>query len=521
MNHGFKTAVVALILAVGFTASVAAGALDDAAAAIERNDYTTAFRLLRPFADQGHAAAQRVLGNMYASGQGVAQDYAEAAKWYRKAADQGDLLASVALGLMYSAGQGVTQDYAEAVKWLHKPADQGNAIAQYNLGVAYEKGQGVRQVYAEAVKWFQKAADQGYARAQFNLGVMYDEGQGAPRNKTEAVKWYWKAADQGDYMAQFNVGAMYANGQGVRRDLVQAYMWFSLSGAQGDQKAIMARDMIARDMTPAQIADAQRLARKWTSSTTTMPATTTVPGTTTTTTPAGTTEHNLFWDSVVAGLKVLTYWQTYVAGLEYLAIFFIPMAFAGMIMERSRSVAGGAVGCFTMLLMPILQIAAMAVFTLTLSPIIFGFAEDANWSFPWKVITLAPGAFLKLLGALVVVSFGMAFIPLLGRMQSLQTFVLGGIALTFVLGLLEAINPGGFLGHIEFIPDFWFVVGLLVIGGLISWIGTLVAAVVASPIEMMGEGLGTLFVMPIAAIFGFVPMFIYGAWLGAQIRGGL
>lgn len=196
------------------------------------------------------------------------------------------------------------------------------------------------------------------------------------------------------------------------------------------------------------------------------------------------------------------------------------MAFAGMIMERSRSVAGGAVGCLTMLLMPILQIAAMAVFTLTLSPIIFGFAEDADWSFPWKVITLAPVAFSKLLGALVVVSFGMAFIPLLGRMQSLQTFVLGGIALTFVLGLLEAINPGWFLGHIEFIPDFWFVVGLLVIGGLISWIGTLVASVVASPIEMVGEGLGALFVMPIAAIFGFVPMFIYGAWLGAQVRGG-
>jgi len=235
----------------------------------------------------------------------------------------------------------------------------------------------------------------------------------------------------------------------------------------------------------------------------------------------------MFWYSVVAGLKVLTYWQTYVAGLEYLAIFFIPIAFAGMLMQRGESasgvagrVAGCSVGCFSMLLMPILQIAAMVIFTLTLSPIIFGFAEDADWTFPWKVITLAPLTFLKLVGALLIVSFGMAFLPLLGRAQSLQTLVLGGIALMFVLGLLEAINPGGFLGHIEFIPDFWFVVGLLVIGGLISWIGTLVAAVVASPIEMVGEGLGALFVMPIAAIFGFVPMFIYGAWLGAQVTGG-
>ena len=34
----------------------------------------------------------------------------------------------------------------------------------------------------------------------------------------------------------------------------------------------------------------------------------------------------MFWDSVVAGLRVLTYWETYVAALEYLAIFFIPTA---------------------------------------------------------------------------------------------------------------------------------------------------------------------------------------------------
>lgn len=89
----------------------------------------------------------------------------------------------------------------------------------------------------------------------------------------------------------------------------------------------------------------------------------------------------MFWNSVAAGLKVLTYWQTYVAGLEYFLIFFIPMVIIGMIMERSEGIAATA-GIFNIFLVPVLQVAAMSVFILTLAPIILGLAEDAAWIFP-------------------------------------------------------------------------------------------------------------------------------------------
>ncbi len=227
----------------------------------------------------------------------------------------------------------------------------------------------------------------------------------------------------------------------------------------------------------------------------------------------------MFWDSVLAGLKVLIYWETYVAGLEYLAIFFIPMAIVGMIMEKSKG-GGAAVGCLSMLLLPVLQVAAMVVFVLTLAPIIFGFAEDAAWSFPWKILTMAPGAFFKLVGVLVVAAIVLAFIPILGQLNSLQTLVLGGIALMFVLGILDSVNPGIVRGRVDFVPGFWFSVGLLVIGGVMSWVGMMVAALIATALEMAEEGIGHLLMFPIGAIFGFIPVFMYGAWLGAQVRGG-
>jgi len=53
---------------------------EDATAACERGDYTTAMPLFRRLADQGHAGAQNDLGSMYYKGQGVPQDFAEAAK---------------------------------------------------------------------------------------------------------------------------------------------------------------------------------------------------------------------------------------------------------------------------------------------------------------------------------------------------------------------------------------------------------------------------------------------------------
>ena len=46
MNRTFKAAVAALMLAVGFAGSVAAGPFEDAAAAYEKGDYATALRLI-------------------------------------------------------------------------------------------------------------------------------------------------------------------------------------------------------------------------------------------------------------------------------------------------------------------------------------------------------------------------------------------------------------------------------------------------------------------------------------------
>jgi TPR repeat protein len=161
-------------------------------------------------------------------------------------------------------------NYSTALRLLRPLAEQGDADAQYNLGVMYNNGDGVPQNYSEAIKWHRKAADQGNGNSQFNLGFMYDRGRGIPPNYAEAVKWYRLAANQGVAIAQYKLGVKYHDGQGVPRDYVQAHMWFDLSASQfptseteNRDDAVRAREFVASKMTPAQIAEAQKLAREW------------------------------------------------------------------------------------------------------------------------------------------------------------------------------------------------------------------------------------------------------------------
>lgn len=199
MKFVLKHAIAAIILVLSFAAPLAAGPLEDADAAYARGDYAAALQFYRPLAEDGNYPAQFVLGTMYATGRGVPQNYVEAANWYRKA------------------------------------AEQGFSFAQFNLASMYAKGEGVPQDDGEAAKWTRRAADQGHLYAQTALGGYYALGKGVPQDYVEAHKWYNLAAS-GSTLA---------------------------SNRRNRDNAIEMRDLVAARMTPAQIAEAQKLAREW------------------------------------------------------------------------------------------------------------------------------------------------------------------------------------------------------------------------------------------------------------------
>jgi hypothetical protein len=225
---------------------------------------------------------------------------------------------------------------------------------------------------------------------------------------------------------------------------------------------------------------------------------------------------------MISGLSVFTYWETYVAALLYLVIFMGPLILVGVAMERAES-AAGLIGCLTMLVMPVLQTFALVVFVLTLSPIMLGLKPDAAWTFPWMLAAESPGGMAKMVGILFLAAVVISFLPLLGRWHSLHTAVLGSLALAFVLAMIEKANPGIATGRVALWPGFWFFLGLVVVGSVMAWLGILLAALLSTAFEIAVEpleGVGQLLMIPVGAVFGFIPVFMYGAYLGAQLRAG-
>jgi uncharacterized protein len=157
----------------------------------------------------------------------------------------------------------VLKDRAAEIDKLLSGAEQGTAEDKYNLGVRYERGMVVQQDYHEAVRWYRLSAMQGYPDAQYKLCDMSDRGQGMPQDYQEALRWCGLAADQGQGRAMFTLGRLYHTGHGVPQDVVRAHMWYNLAAANHYDDGKKWRDRLADDMTSAQIAEAQKLAREW------------------------------------------------------------------------------------------------------------------------------------------------------------------------------------------------------------------------------------------------------------------
>jgi TPR repeat protein len=238
-------------------------------------------------AKQGHFIAQTDLGDMYRDGKGVPQNYAEAVKWYRKASEnetveQGPIQlrpqSQHSLGTLYEKGLGVPQDYAEAAKWYRKAVEGGSAFGVFSLYDLCANGKSTKQDCTDVAKWLAILANQedrsplgldsDFGKlSPFYLGMLYEKGLGVPQDYAEAAKWYRTAADRGHSGAQMALGYLYIVGKGVPQDFVVAHMWTNIAASRSpaELQALYAqqRDRIATMMTPAQIAEAQRLAREW------------------------------------------------------------------------------------------------------------------------------------------------------------------------------------------------------------------------------------------------------------------
>jgi TPR repeat protein len=81
--------------------------------------------------------------------------------------------------------------------------------------------------------------------------------------ETDGAGMAVKADKRPDAEQFFDLGVLYATGRDVEQDLVAAHKWFNLAAANGYREAAYHRQEIACEMSPRDIAIAQRAAREW------------------------------------------------------------------------------------------------------------------------------------------------------------------------------------------------------------------------------------------------------------------
>lgn len=122
-----------------------------------------------------------------------------------------------------------------------------------------------------AVRIWKVWAAKGNAEARTLLGAMYWSGEGVARDHHETARLWLQAANQGYARAQNDIGFMLGFGEGIPpRDDIEAYKWLTLAikgyTAKNQERLDQAKKdlaALAKRMTPAQIAEAERRVKGW------------------------------------------------------------------------------------------------------------------------------------------------------------------------------------------------------------------------------------------------------------------
>lgn len=164
--------------------------------AYHTGDVMGAMSALRRAADQGHAPAQALLGEILDR----AELDQEAVVYYRKAAEQGYAPGEASLGTMYLRGEGVAKDFQQAMLWLTKAAEREHTPAIVELAqalmAASSTTEGAALDTTTVLRWVRKSADLGYLPAVERLASAYAAGElGLSPDPAQAQAWAAKAQE--------------------------------------------------------------------------------------------------------------------------------------------------------------------------------------------------------------------------------------------------------------------------------------------------------------------------------------
>jgi hypothetical protein len=221
------------------------------------------------------------------------------------------------------------------------------------------------------------------------------------------------------------------------------------------------------------------------------------------------------WKATLFGFKIFIHWQVYVVGFGY---FTLILGY-NQLSKSSRGVIKEKQGFLSRLFTSILNVIAIFFFIVILAPIILGISKDAAWSYPFLLFAHNPASAAGFFLLIFAIQFFLSIFTFISQLPSFQTLVIGAFSLIYFLEDMITsgkINITNSFKSIEYMPHGIESLLFLVICVFFTHLGALFSMLTIS-IFFKNRNTITGPAMIIYALSEFVPVFIYGAWLGNQL----
>ncbi len=232
----------------------------------------------------------------------------------------------------------------------------------------------------------------------------------------------------------------------------------------------------------------------------------------------------MIWEAIKTGLEILGHWQFWVASIIFSAIFIITFLLLGFglskTMENQKTVVLGCVG--GAILPSLLQVFFISMLVVFLLPLFMGGDEltpltylSDEW---WRIVKAGFFGF--------VILMLIAFIPVIGQMATntpgVSIFIIGMVIFHRIAGsslrYVQEINGT----NIDLKPDFWSIIGFIILAWIIVWLFTLVIVTILTSLNVISDDMmetGALFLGPaIGVIPGLLALSVYISYVILKLK---
>jgi TPR repeat protein len=164
------------------------------------------------------------LGDMYATGTGVARDMPRAAELYEKVCDAGVADVCNNLGEMYE--QQVVPSAAgskRSEELFNRACSGGSTPGCLNVGLLLS----AREDFEQAVHFFDRSCTGGLAAGCHYLAAAIEKGEGVPRDVTRAVSLYDEACDAEYIDSCLALATLFSEGTAVDADAARVTQYYT------------------------------------------------------------------------------------------------------------------------------------------------------------------------------------------------------------------------------------------------------------------------------------------------------